>query len=141
LAELGVKARRRSPTKRRALVIKASQTCGRLGQPAFQQPTGEIPTPPSDHIPLWRRCAFRKGINLTHSSMDDDKMIDQHVARLRTHRRNIQRYRNLLQTSLTDLERQFVQKRLTEEQSNLESLANSLPNDFGGLKAGRPGLA
>ena len=73
--------------------------------------------------------------------MDDDKMIDQHVARLRTHRRNIQRYRNLLQTSLTDLERQFVQKRLAEEQSNLESLANSLPNDFGGLKAGRPGLA
>ena len=68
-------------------------------------------------------------------------MIDQHVARLRTHRRNIQRYRNLLQTSLTDLERQFVQKRLTEEQSNLESLANSLPSDFSGSKAGRPRLA
>jgi len=68
-------------------------------------------------------------------------MIDQHVARLRTHRRNIQRYRNLLQTSLTDLERQFVQKRLTEEQSNLESLANSFPNDFRGLKASRPRLA
>ena len=66
-------------------------------------------------------------------------MIDQQLVRLRTHRRNIQRYRNLLQTSLTDLERQFVQKRLTEEQSNLESLANSLPNDF--PKAGRPHLA
>ena len=68
-------------------------------------------------------------------------MIDQHVARLRTHRRNIQRYRNLLQTSLTDLERQFVQKRLTEEQSNLENLANSLSNDFRGSKADRPRLA
>ena len=68
-------------------------------------------------------------------------MIDQQLARLRTHRSNIQRYRNLLQTSLTDLERQFVQKRLTEEQSNLESLANSLPNDFRGSKAGRPRLA
>ena len=52
-------------------------------------------------------------------------MIDQQLARLRTHRRNIQRYRNLLKTSLTELERQFVQKRLTEEQSNLESLTNS----------------
>ncbi len=59
-------------------------------------------------------------------------MIDQQLARLRTHRSNIQRYRNLLQTSLTELERQFVQKRLTEEQSNLETLANSLPNDFRG---------
>jgi hypothetical protein len=68
-------------------------------------------------------------------------MIDQQLIRLRTHRRNIQRYRNLLQTSLTDLERQFVQKRLTEEQSNLESLANSLSNDFRGSKAGRPRLA
>ena len=32
-------------------------------------------------------------------------MIDQQLARLRTHRNNIQRYRNLLQTSLTELER------------------------------------
>ena len=38
-------------------------------------------------------------------------MIDQQLARLRTHRSNIQRYRNLLQTSLTELERQFVEKR------------------------------
>jgi hypothetical protein len=68
-------------------------------------------------------------------------MIDQQLARLRTHRSNIQRYRNLLQTSLTDLERQFVQKRLTEEQSNLERLANSLPNDLRGSNAGRPRLA
>ena len=55
-------------------------------------------------------------------------MIDQQLARLRTHRSNIQRYRNLLQTSLTELEREFVEQRLTEEQSNLESLTNSLPN-------------
>jgi hypothetical protein len=63
---------------------------------------------------------------------------DQHLARLRAHRSNIQRYRNLLQTSLTELERQFVQRRLTEEQSNLETLATSLPNDFRWSRAGRP---
>lgn len=57
-------------------------------------------------------------------------MIDRQLARLRAHRSNIQRYRNLLQTSLTELERQFVERRLTEDQSNLESLANSLPRDF-----------
>ena len=54
-------------------------------------------------------------------------MIDQQLARLRAHHRNIQRYRNLLQTSLTELEREFVEKRLTEEQSNLESLALLIP--------------
>ena len=51
--------------------------------------------------------------------------MNQQLARLRTHRSNIQRYRNLLKTNLTDLERRFVQKRLTEEQSNLEGLATS----------------
>jgi hypothetical protein len=54
-------------------------------------------------------------------------MIDQQLARLQAHHRNIQRYRNLLQTSLTELEREFVEKRLTEEQSNLESLALLIP--------------
>jgi hypothetical protein len=50
---------------------------------------------------------------------------DQQLARVRAHRSNIKRYRNLLRTSLTELERQFVERRLTEEQSNLESLATS----------------
>ena len=35
-------------------------------------------------------------------------MIDENFARLRTHRGNIQRYRHLLETSLTDFEREFV---------------------------------
>jgi hypothetical protein len=50
---------------------------------------------------------------------------DQQLARLRAHSSNIQRYRYLLQTNLTELERQFVERRLTEEQSNLTSLATS----------------
>ena len=54
-------------------------------------------------------------------------MIDQHSARVRTHHNNIQRYRNLLQTNLTEIERQFVEKRLVEEQSNLEYLTTTLP--------------
>ncbi|WP_198164242.1 hypothetical protein [Bradyrhizobium jicamae] len=54
-------------------------------------------------------------------------MIDHQLARLRAHHRNIQRYRNLLQTSLTELEREFIEKRLTEEQSNLEGLAPLIP--------------
>jgi hypothetical protein len=41
-------------------------------------------------------------------------MIDENFARLRTHRGNIQRYRHLLETSLTDFEREFVSKRLAE---------------------------
>ena len=65
-------------------------------------------------------------------------MIDQQLARLRTHRSNIQRYRNLLQTSLTELERQFIEKRLIEEQSNLESLATSLPLRAEGEAEERP---
>jgi hypothetical protein len=44
------------------------------------------------------------------------------LARVRAHHNNIERYRSLLRTSLTEFERQFVEKRLTEEQTNLESL-------------------
>jgi hypothetical protein len=53
-------------------------------------------------------------------------MIDEQLARMRAYRSNIDRYRHLLQTKLTELERDFVEKRLAEEQSRLEHLAGLL---------------
>ena len=50
-------------------------------------------------------------------------MLDERFARLRTHRNNIARYRGLLKTILTDLERQFIERRLSEEQSEFELLS------------------
>jgi hypothetical protein len=52
-------------------------------------------------------------------------MIDENLARLRTHRNNISRYRGLLKTQLTDCERQFIEKRLLEERIAMERLAAS----------------
>ena len=52
-------------------------------------------------------------------------MIDEQIALMRSHRNNIHRYRQLLQTKLTDLERQFIERRMAEEQSKLESLTGS----------------
>ncbi len=49
-------------------------------------------------------------------------MLDIVSARLRTHRNNIARYSRLLETKLTELEREYIQRRLSEEQSNLEAL-------------------
>jgi len=54
-------------------------------------------------------------------------MIDDQLAR--AHRNNIQRYRQLLQTSLTEFERQFVERRLNEEQLKLEILVSSISNE------------
>jgi predicted house-cleaning noncanonical NTP pyrophosphatase (MazG superfamily) len=51
-------------------------------------------------------------------------MLDIASARLRTHRNNIARYRRLLETKLTELEREYIQKRLSEEQSDLEALVS-----------------
>ena len=45
-------------------------------------------------------------------------MIDDDL--VRAHRNNIQRYHLLLQTTLTDFERQYVERRLSEEQSKLD---------------------
>ena len=44
---------------------------------------------------------------------------------MRTHRNNIARYRRLLKTKLSDLERQFIERRLSEEQLDFERLAES----------------
>lgn len=52
-------------------------------------------------------------------------MIDENFALMRAHSSNIARYRKLLKTSLTDLERQFLERRVAEEQSNLERIAAS----------------
>jgi hypothetical protein len=52
-------------------------------------------------------------------------MMDEKLARLRTHRNNIDRYRRLLKTKLTDLERQFIERRLSEEHSDYERLSKA----------------
>jgi hypothetical protein len=50
-------------------------------------------------------------------------MLDENLARLRAHRSNIHRYRRLLATRLTELERGYIEKRLNEELASLEELS------------------
>ena len=38
-------------------------------------------------------------------------MLDEDLARIRAHRNNIHRYRRLLRTKLSELERQFIERR------------------------------
>ena len=52
-------------------------------------------------------------------------MTDEKFALLRTHRNNISRYRRLLKTKLTEFERQFIERRLSEERSAMENVATS----------------
>ena len=49
-------------------------------------------------------------------------MIDGNLERLRAHRANIRRYRRLLATRLSDLERAYIAGRMTEEQRSMEAL-------------------
>jgi len=53
------------------------------------------------------------------------------IVQLRTHQTNIDRYENLLKTELSDVERQFVQKRLSEERFTIALLQYmSAPKGF-----------
>ena len=55
-------------------------------------------------------------------------MLDERFVRLQTYRNNIARYRRLLETDLTDFERRYIERRLSEEQSEFELLsAGNLP--------------
>jgi 5-bromo-4-chloroindolyl phosphate hydrolysis protein len=56
-------------------------------------------------------------------------MIDESWDQLRARRNNVRRYRRLLQTELTDLERRYIERRLNEEKSAMESLTSS-PQQF-----------
>jgi hypothetical protein len=47
-------------------------------------------------------------------------MHDLRTAKIMTHRRNIHRYRRLLATELTALERSYLHRRIAEEQAELE---------------------
>ncbi|MCA1385641.1 MULTISPECIES: hypothetical protein [unclassified Bradyrhizobium] len=58
-------------------------------------------------------------------------MLDEYLARIRAHRNTIHRYSRLLKSNLSDVERQFIEGRLTEEQAALESLsAETFPLAF-----------
>jgi hypothetical protein len=52
-------------------------------------------------------------------------MTEFKTAQVRHHRQNIQRYCRLLATELTDLERQYLHKRIAEEHAQLEHLEKS----------------
>jgi hypothetical protein len=54
-------------------------------------------------------------------------MLEETLTRLRTHRRNIQRYCQLLETKLTDSERDYIGKRLSEEQTAIAALSADTP--------------
>jgi hypothetical protein len=49
-------------------------------------------------------------------------VIDEQFARLRAHRNNVLRYRKLLATYLSDLERAYIERRLSEERASMEAL-------------------
>ena len=53
-------------------------------------------------------------------------MTDFHTAKILSHRRNIQRYARLLTTQLTELERQYLHKRIAEEQAALQKSADAV---------------
>ena len=55
------------------------------------------------------------------------KMFEENLALLRTRHKNVQRYRQLLESSLTDFEREYIGKRLLEEQLAIETLSANAP--------------
>jgi hypothetical protein len=51
--------------------------------------------------------------------------MDPRVILLRTHQKNIDRYKGLLKTKLSETERQYLEKRLAEETTAMLQLAPS----------------
>ena len=49
-------------------------------------------------------------------------MTDAELARINAHRANLMRYRSLLATELTDVERAFINRRIAEERHSLDAL-------------------
>lgn len=58
-------------------------------------------------------------------------MVDGKIALLQAHRNNIRRYHRLLKTHLTDVERRYIEYRLSEEQAALQHHVRSQNNPYG----------
>ena len=66
-------------------------------------------------------------------------MLEENLARIRTHRNNIHRYRRLLRTEWSALERDFIERRMADEQAALDALvAETFPVTFGLPKDASP---
>ena len=52
-------------------------------------------------------------------------MFEENLARIRTHRNNIHRYRRLLETKLSEVERAYITRRLEEENAAAEAILRS----------------
>ena len=50
-------------------------------------------------------------------------MMDEKISRLRTHQKNIDRYQNLLKTSLSEVEQQYLERRMSEERLAMATLS------------------
>ena len=50
--------------------------------------------------------------------------MDATIVRLRTHEKNIDRYEGLLETNLSEVERQYIEKRISEERLAMALLMN-----------------
>lgn len=58
-------------------------------------------------------------------------MTEMTLERLRAHRNNVHRYRKLLATRLSDLERAYIERRLVEERACVQALLpEALPHHF-----------
>jgi hypothetical protein len=55
--------------------------------------------------------------------------MNERIARLRAHQRNIDRYRGLLKSSLSEIELRFVEQRLSEERLALALLQFMSPSN------------
>ena len=57
--------------------------------------------------------------------------METRIARLRTHQKNIDRYEGLLKTKLNEIERQYIERRLSEERFTIALLQfMSAPKGF-----------
>ena len=52
-------------------------------------------------------------------------MLEENLARLHAHRNNMHRYRRLLETKLSEVERAYITRRLEEEKAAAEAILRS----------------
>jgi hypothetical protein len=101
-----------------------ARKCRRRRANIFYSAPGRVAPPPTRlfFAARWQSGNEREFSNRTQR---EDRMIDENWDHLHVRRNNIRRYRRLLQTELTELERRYIERRLSEEKSAMESLTSS----------------
>lgn len=91
------------------------------GPPRLRRDCNQATTVPLRQRDIQVSCLFGHLLDIAGCELVEGIMMEENAARLRARRQNIDHYIRLLRTNLSDVERDFIKRRIAEERSERQT--------------------